>query len=52
MRRSDAGSSTLRAASRLFSTPVWVFHPARCRDESRHGTHECVRHIAAFLVVN
>ena len=21
-------------------------NPAMCRDESRHGTHECVRHVA------
>jgi hypothetical protein len=32
-----------RAASRLFL--------AGCRDESRHGTHECVRHIGIGLLV-
>jgi hypothetical protein len=23
----------------------------KCRDESRHGTHECVRHVADIEVV-
>ena len=32
----------LRAASALLPTPGRA--QTRCRDESRHGTHECVRH--------
>jgi hypothetical protein len=31
-----------RAASTLLSMPAEV--KRGCRDESRHGTHECVRH--------
>jgi hypothetical protein len=40
-----------RAASRLLSTAGGVLHRSWCRDESRHGTHECVRHIGIGLVV-
>jgi hypothetical protein len=35
-----------RAASTLVSPPGECFQ--WCRDESRHGTHECVRHINAM----
>src|ERR1035438_8337723 len=33
----------VRAASAL--VPTQGFAPSRCREESRHGTHECVRHV-------
>jgi len=36
------------AASRLISMPAAIVLPA-CREESRHGTQECVRHGAAFV---
>ena len=41
-KETDVAHALLRAASTLLSTPF----PAqtRCREESRHGTHECVRH--------
>jgi soluble lytic murein transglycosylase len=45
------GVRTLRAALRLFSTPSDLLHRSRCRDEPRHGTHGCVRHIAAPVAI-
>ena len=45
-RAADVAYALVRAASRLVSTPAKTLHPARYRDESRYGTHECVRHIA------
>ena len=41
----------VRAASSLLATPRFdsVFVP-RCREESRHGTHECVRHIGRLAL--
>jgi hypothetical protein len=39
-----------RAASTLMSMPADV--KRGCRDESRHGTHECVRHgVVTFSLV-
>jgi hypothetical protein len=35
----------VRAASALVPTPG-LAAPSKCRDESRHGTHECVRHVS------
>ena len=40
----DVAHALVRAASALLPTPVFL-HANGCRDESRHGTHECVRHI-------
>src|SRR5260370_36646687 len=42
----DVAHALLRAASRLVSTLVFgISSPTRCRNESRHATHECVRHV-------
>ena len=40
----DVAHALVRAASALLPTPGFL-HANGCRDESRHGTHECVRHI-------
>src|SRR5437899_3860035 len=47
----DVAHALLRAVSRLISTPALLFDTVcescartRRRDESRRGTHECVRH--------
>src|SRR5687767_6030045 len=41
---SPVAHALVRAASALLPTPGCL-HANGCRDESRHGTHECVRHI-------
>ena len=40
----DVAHALLRAASALLPTPRFL-HANGCRDGSRHGSHECVRHI-------
>ena len=44
----DVAHALVRAASALLPTPGFL-HANGCRDESRHGTHECVRHICRRL---
>ncbi len=44
----DVAHALVRAASRL-SRRLPKQHPSRRRDESRRGTHECVRHVALLL---
>jgi hypothetical protein len=41
----------VRVASRLFSTHAFelAYFTNKCRDESRHGTHECARYDSAFV---
>jgi len=45
----DVAYALVRAASRFFSMLGFEFISQTnwCRDESRHGTHECVRHGAS-----
>jgi hypothetical protein len=47
MWRTHSCDALMRAASRFFSTlgfEMLSIPKNTCRDESRHGTHECVRH--------
>src|SRR5258708_21597523 len=46
LRYDNVAHALVRAASRLISTLACdLYHfRGKCRDESRHGTHECVRH--------
>jgi hypothetical protein len=39
----DVAHALMRAAPAL--VPARGMETITCRDESRHGTHECVRHI-------
>ena len=41
----DVAHALMRAASALMPAPGYLQLTHRCRQEWRHGTHECVRHI-------